>query len=86
MSDLLLAMAENIRVAVRIRPENSAELRSSHNIVVKPLDDEGLVFDPDESFGTQSTGPNCYRRKARDVHFHFDRVFDEQATQQVRNS
>eukprot|EP00117_Sycon_ciliatum_P028393 scpid8576/ scgid22827/ Kinesin-like protein KIF18A; Marrow stromal KIF18A len=75
-------MAENIRVAVRIRPENSTEARGSHSIVVRPLDEEGLVFDPDENYNTQSSGPNCYRRKARDVHFHFDRVFDEQSTQQ----
>lgn len=76
-------MAENIRVAVRIRPENAAEQRSSHNVVVRPLDDEGLVFDPDESLASHNSGPNCYRRKARDVHFHFDRVFDESSTQQV---
>lgn len=73
---------ENIRVVVRIRPENQNEIDGNCQNIVKPVDHEILVFDPDLSGGSSEQWvPNCHKRKARDVHFHFDHVFDEKAQQ-----
>lgn len=36
----------SMKVVVRVRPENEAELRSSCHCVVKVLDEHVLVFDP----------------------------------------
>ena len=80
----------NMKVVVRIRPENEAELRGSHQPVVKMLDDHVLVFDPtSDNAPSFDVTPAHYRtkkppfltKKHKNMSFAFDRVFDETASQ-----
>lgn len=77
----------NMKVVVRIRPENETEIRSNYQSVVKVLDEYVLVFDP-----TPDNTPSFHRtpgqkrrpllsKKHKDLRFAFDRVFDETASQ-----
>ncbi|XP_038052744.1 kinesin-like protein KIF18A [Patiria miniata] len=80
----------NIRVVVRIRPPNAAELAagSASRQVVQMLDDRVLVFDPKEEaapsyfHGRRVARRNFMQRKNKDVKFAFDHVFGERVTQQ----
>ncbi|XP_030845070.1 kinesin-like protein KIF18B isoform X2 [Strongylocentrotus purpuratus] len=79
----------NIRVVIRIRPENSRE-RDAQNArtVVRPLDEQVLVFDPQEEGspsyfrGRRVRQRNVMRRKNRDKQFAFDHIFAEGASQE----
>lgn len=78
----------NMKVVVRIRPENEVEIRSNCETVVKALDDHVLVFDPKEDNHPQFERPDVVRKrrpflskKHKDLRFAFDRVFDETSTQ-----
>ena len=79
----------NMKVVVRVRPENQVETRSNCETIVKILDDHVLVFDPKEDNDPDFQG-NCatarkrralLSRKRRDLRFAFDRVFDENSKQ-----
>lgn len=78
----------NMKVVVRVRPENEMEIRSNCETVIKVLDDHVLVFDPkDENmhgFDKYESGKkrrHLLSRKRKDLHFAFDRVFDETSSQ-----
>lgn len=78
----------NMKVVVRVRPENEMEMRSNCETVVKVLDEHVLVFDPKEDNDPafqQMNGTRKRRallsRKRRDLRFAFDRVFDENSSQ-----
>jgi kinesin family protein 18/19 len=78
----------NMKVVVRIRPENDMEIRSNCETVVKALDNHVLVFDPKEDNLPQFDNADVVRkrrpflsRKRKDLRFAFDRVFDETTTQ-----
>ena len=78
----------NMKVVVRVRPENDMELRSNCETAVKVLDNHVLVFDPKEDNLPQfEKSDNARKRrpflskKHKDLRFAFDRVFDETSTQ-----
>ena len=72
----------NVKVVVRIRPENGMEKSGNFRIVVKAMNEHVLVFDPNE----QSSPEYGYRhrhqrrdirkRQNKDLKFAFDYVFD----------
>ena len=76
-----------MKVVVRLRPETEAEVASSYQSVVKPLDDFVLVFDPLPDNAPTFNKPTPFKRKAflskkhKDLQFAFDKVFDETASQ-----
>lgn len=84
----------NMKVIVRIRPENQSELRGNCESVVKALDQHVVVFDPKDDnmpqFKPSSTASGDIKgrkrrpflsKKHKDLRFAFDRVFDETSTQ-----
>eukprot|EP00123_Amoebidium_parasiticum_P013573 comp22034_c0_seq1/m.31986 comp22034_c0_seq1/g.31986 ORF comp22034_c0_seq1/g.31986 comp22034_c0_seq1/m.31986 type:complete len:803 (-) comp22034_c0_seq1:619-3027(-) len=78
---------KNFLVAVRVRPENDIELASNHKQVVKVLDTKVLCYDPDipEPVGVsprrkRGTKP-VMQRRAKNLSYAFDYVFDEHSTQ-----
>ena len=78
----------NVKVVVRVRPENQAESRTNFSTVVKVLDNHLLVFDPkDDSLPRfERVEAGRFRRpmltrKRKDLRFAFDCVFDENSTQ-----
>ena len=78
------AMGENsnIKVVVRVRPQNTKEQEGNHRVVIRVLDDNMLVFDPKEEaspgffHGKRRRGRDIMHKKNRDIRFAFDRVFD----------
>ncbi|XP_023929910.1 kinesin-like protein KIF18A isoform X2 [Lingula anatina] len=83
------AINSNVKVVVRVRPENAKERDGGYNNIVRVMDEQVLVFDPKEDHGS----PDYYhgkRRKRRDImkrqnkdmRYAFDRVFSEYATNQ----
>lgn len=77
----------NMKVVVRVRPLNSVESASARSSVIRVMDQNVLVFDPNEdceamnfpgSYKKRRT--NILQRKARDLKFIFDRVFDDKST------
>lgn len=55
----------NMKVVVRIRPENELEIRSNCQAVTKVLDEHVLVFDPspDNAPTFQDRGPSGHKRR-----------------------
>ena len=81
--------ASNVRVCIRVRPMNHAERenQSSKN-VVRVLNENILTFDPKEEespsyFRGRRQRRNIMKKKARDMQFAFDHVFDSDQRQQT---
>ncbi|XP_003387534.1 PREDICTED: kinesin-like protein KIF18A [Amphimedon queenslandica] len=83
----------NMRVIVRVRPENESEIRSNCETIIRQLDEHVLVFDPKqdnmpqfEERGGAGGGARKRRpflsKKHKDLRFAFDRIFDETSSQQ----
>ena len=79
----------NIRVVVRIRPQNAREREAENSrVVVCPVDEKILTFDPkvEESpsyfRGRRMRRRNVMQRKSRDIQFAFDHVFHEGCSQE----
>ncbi|XP_004374503.2 kinesin-like protein KIF18B [Trichechus manatus latirostris] len=76
-----------VQVVVRVRPPTPRELESQRRPVVQVVDEQVLVFDPEEpdggfpglKWGSTHDGS---KKKGKDLKFVFDRVFGEAATQQ----
>lgn len=76
-----------VQVVVRVRPLTPRELESQRRPVVQVVDEQVLVFDPEEpdggflglKWGSTHEGP---KKKGKDLTFVFDRVFGEAASQQ----
>ena len=75
-------MAANIRVAVRVRPENSRELAGNFDNVINVVDERMLIFDPkqeDDAFyyqgKKQNTNRDLNKRQKKDQSFAFDAVY-----------
>uniref|UniRef100_A0A6B2KYN3 Kinesin-like protein n=1 Tax=Arcella intermedia TaxID=1963864 RepID=A0A6B2KYN3_9EUKA len=71
----------NITVAVRVRPLNYEEVLNSKRTIIKVIDDNTLLFDPD----TDHTNLKSIRgvpnpAKHKDQKFYFDRVFNTYET------
>ena len=83
--------SSNVKVVVRCRPTNSQEKEGGFKTVVRVIDDHMLVFDPktDSEAVRFGRAPPKRRerntvldRRAKDLRFAFDRVFNEHATNQ----
>ncbi|XP_059809987.1 kinesin-like protein KIF18A [Hypanus sabinus] len=79
----------NVSVVVRIRPLNHRELDSENHVVTQMVDENVLVFDPKEEINDDVFSEAKFRRvrdatcrKRKDLKFVFDRVFNENSTQQ----
>ncbi|XP_038621099.1 kinesin-like protein KIF18A [Tachyglossus aculeatus] len=77
----------NVKVVVRVRPENSREKAVNFYKVVHVVDKHILVFDPQTEEvgffrGNKATNQDITKKKRKDLKFVFDAVFDEHATQQ----
>ncbi|XP_062918558.1 kinesin-like protein KIF18A isoform X2 [Mobula hypostoma] len=78
----------NVTVVVRIRPLMHRELDSENHAVAQVVDENVLVFDPkdeinDDVFSeAKFRDKDVTRRKRKDLKFVFDRVFNENSTQQ----
>ena len=74
--------ASHIKVVVRIRPENKKESKENYDIVVRPMDEHVLIFDPQKQgspdfyHSKRRTGRDILKRRNKDIKFAFDRVFD----------
>ena len=72
----------NMKVVVRVRPANNMEIAKQSSTSVRVMDERMLVFDPkDDSIDYLSSNrrrkqPQFLTRRARDLRFMFDRVFD----------
>lgn len=77
--------AGHIKVVVRVRPENERERQSNSNIIVRPMDEHVLIFDPHEHgspdfyHGKRRKGRDFLKKKNKDMKFAFDQVFDMSA-------
>lgn len=74
-------------VVVRIRPQNHRELETESHAVTQMVDENVLVFDPKEEINDMFSGAKFRDRgitcrKRKDLKFVFDRVFNENSTQQ----
>lgn len=87
------SQSSNVKVVVRVRPTNRQEREKECKIVVKAIDDYMLVFDPKTDSEAKRYGggraPSVRRpqrtaldRRHKDLRFAFDRVFNEDATNQ----
>ena len=74
--------APRIKIALRVRPEHKGErCDKRHRLVIKPIDEKMLVFDPAESHEPTRGGCLDNYNKPKDKKFAFDIIFDQYATQ-----
>lgn len=72
----------NIRVIVRVRPQNEKESQENYKTVVKLIDERMLVFDPKEEEnpffyrGVVQKGRDLLKKQNKELQFIFDRIFD----------
>ncbi|XP_045592581.1 uncharacterized protein [Procambarus clarkii] len=80
------ASKANLKVVVRVRPQNKYEEENNARCIVKVVDDHMLVFDPkeddDEFFfrGVRQRARDLSKRQNREQKFAFERVFNENST------
>ncbi|CAH1979946.1 unnamed protein product [Acanthoscelides obtectus] len=85
-SECISSAHANIRVVVRIRPQNSREHGDNSRVVVEAVDHQMLVFDQEEKVeefffrGVQQKGRDFLKKSHKNMHFMFDKVFPPQAT------
>lgn len=76
----------NMKVVVRVRPPNNMELAKQSSTSVRVMDERVLVFDPKDDSIDYLPGDRLKNhrqfltRRARDLRFMFDRVFDNSAS------
>ena len=76
----------NMKVIVRVRPPNNIEIGKQSSTSVRVMDERVLVFDPKDDSVDYLPGdrrrkqPKFLTRRARDLRFMFDRVFDDCAS------
>lgn len=79
-------LCHQMKVVVRVRPENTKEKATGFHKVVHVVDKHILVFDPKQqeiSFfhGKKTVNRDIRKRQNKDLKFVFDAVFDETSTQ-----
>lgn len=81
--------SSNVKVVVRVRPINVLESLGNYKNVVRAMDDRVIVFDPLDDIDANSFIPRKRMRtrtnldrRAKDLRFIFDRVFDEKSSNQ----
>lgn len=76
----------NMKVVVRVRPANNMEIGKQSSTSVRVMDERMLVFDPKDDSVDYLSGdrrrkqPQFLKRRARDLRFMFDRVFDHESS------
>lgn len=76
----------NIRVFVRVRPNNRRELEMNQRTIIKIIDDTTLLFDPEEDEdefyyqGVKQNFRDITKRVNKKLSMEFDRVFNQDAT------
>lgn len=83
----------NVKVVVRVRPENKRELECNAQCVVKVVDEHLLVFDPKEEeddfffHGARQTGRDLNKRVHKEQKFMFEHIFNVDSTnEQIFNA
>ncbi|KAL7037236.1 hypothetical protein ACKWTF_009125 [Chironomus riparius] len=77
-----------IKVAVRVRPFNRRELEQNQRSIIRVLDNQSLIFDPDEDedefffHGTKQTHRDITKRVKKKLTMDFDSVFNEDSVNQ----
>ncbi|XP_069553795.1 kinesin-like protein KIF18A [Brachyistius frenatus] len=78
-------VCSHVKVVIRVRPANDSEKNENSRNVVQVVDNHMLIFDPREEdicFRSQRVrNRNINKRANKDLKFVFDRVFDENSTQ-----
>ena len=73
----------NVKVVVRVRPENVHEIEGGYNTAVQVMDENVLIFDPKEEqgeeffHGKRRRGRDLTKRNNKDLRYAFDRVFGQ---------
>lgn len=73
-----------IRVVIRVRPNNRRELEQSQRTVVKVIDQETILFDPDEDEdefffqGVKQNHRDITKRTNKKLNMEFDRIYSEE--------
>lgn len=71
-----------ITVVVRVRPPNSNEKNGPPGQLVRVVDEKCLVFDPPGERQQKQSFISSSRDRSKDISFGFDKIFDEDATQE----
>ncbi|XP_073836416.1 kinesin-like protein at 67A [Musca autumnalis] len=77
---------KNIKVVVRVRPYNRREMEQNQRTIIKVLDRETLLFDPDEEDdefffqGTKVNHRDITKRVNKKLSMEYDRVYDTDTT------
>ncbi|XP_012286702.1 kinesin-like protein KIF18A [Orussus abietinus] len=78
--------SQNIKVIVRVRPDNEREMQDNYRTVINVVDDKMLIFDPKEEQnpffyrGVEQKGRNLLKKQNKELQFIFNRVFDQTCT------
>lgn len=78
----------NIKVVVRVRPLNNKETGDNHRLVVKPVNEQILIFDPKEEaeafffHGVKQRSRDLLKKAHKHMQFIFDKVFNEETSNQ----
>ncbi|KRT80094.1 Kinesin, partial [Oryctes borbonicus] len=76
----------NIKVVVRVRPPNDRETGDNSRVAVKVINDQLLVFDPEEDsqpffyHGVEQKRRDLLKKSHKNMKFYFDKVFGFEAT------
>ncbi|XP_050506564.1 kinesin-like protein KIF18A isoform X2 [Diabrotica virgifera virgifera] len=76
----------NIKVVVRVRPQNTREEEGNNRSVVQVVNDDFLIFDPEEDtqgfffHGVQQKGRDLLKKVKKNMKFFFDKIFATDAT------
>lgn len=85
----LLKMATtscNIRVAIRVRPFNRYEMEQNQRNIIRVLDSQNLVFDPEDDLeeffyhGVKQKHRDLTKRQRKKMNMQYDDIFDKEAT------
>ena len=71
-----------ITVVVRVRPMNQVEKYGCQGELVKVVDDKCLIFDPPGERTYRPTFISTSKDRAKNISFGFDKIFDEDASQE----
>ncbi|GJQ71189.1 hypothetical protein Trydic_g1088 [Trypoxylus dichotomus] len=76
----------NIKVVVRVRPPNERETGDNSRMVIRVINDQLLVFDPEEDsqpffyHGVEQKRRDLLKKSQKNMKFYFDRVYGFEAT------
>lgn len=78
-------VSANVKVVVRVRPPNNSEINGLHRNVIEIMNENVLVFDPNDEgspsyFGRGKRHRDIQKRRRKDLKFAFDFVFSATAS------